>query len=61
MGRTHVGAEGTPGMTSANTREKEGKAGWENAIQEALPLRAQAVIGNLKAKPRHVLLGLQHV
>lgn len=48
-------------MTSANTREKEGKAGWENAIEETLPLTAEAVTGSLRAKPRHVLLALQHV
>lgn len=51
----------TPGMTSADTREKEAKAGWEKAIEEALPLTAEAVTGSLRAQPRHVLLALQHV
>lgn len=50
-----------PGMTGAGAGQKEGKAGWGNAVKEALTLTAGAVTGSRRAKSRHVLLALQNV
>lgn len=57
VGRIHLWAQvtqhgPTPSMTGADTRQKEGKAGCQNAIKET----GEAVTGSLRAKSWHVSL-----